>query len=236
MEERLLRRSPAAIAAEINARIQDLTVKNTPNLRAIRRRYTRSLGEANASLVLAIARELLDRHGCRSVAYELILHHRDALQWIGEPELEEFGRGIDSWGSVDSFARTLSGPAWRQGSVKDDLILRWARSGDRWWRRAALVSTVALNVRSEGGAGDAARTLRVCRQLIDDRDEMVVKAMSWALRELVVHDSKAVREFLGKNVGRLAPRVMREVKNKLETGLKNPRLGVAQTPRSNPRG
>jgi len=236
MEKELWRRSPPAIAAEINARIQDLTVKNTPNLRAIRRRYSRLLGEANASLVLAIARELLDRYGWRSVAYELIFHHQNALQWVGEPELEEFGRGIDTWWSVDSFARTLSGPAWRQGSVGDELMLRWARSGDRWWRRAALVSTVALNVRSEGGAGDAARTLRVCRQLVDDRDEMVVKAMSWALRELVVHDSKAVRVFLGEYGDRLAPRVMREVRNKLETGLKNPRPGVAQTRRSNPRG
>jgi len=235
MEEELSRRSPAAIAAEINARIQDLAVKNTPNLRAIRRQYSRSLGEASVSLVLAIARELLGRYGWRSVAYELILHHQNALQWIGEPELEEFGRGIDSWWSVDSFARTLAGPAWRQGSVGDELILRWARSSGRWWRRAALVSTVALNVRSEGGAGDVARTLRVCRQLVDDRDEMVVKAMSWALRELVVHDSKAVREFLGKYADRLAPRVMREVRNKLETGLKNPRLAVGQTRRSNPR-
>jgi 3-methyladenine DNA glycosylase AlkD len=27
-------------------------------------------------------------------------------------------------------------------------------------------------------------TLEVCRALIDDRDDMVVKALSWALREL----------------------------------------------------
>ena len=226
MEEKLSRRSPEAIAAEIDARIQGLAVRNTPNVRAIRRRYSHSLGEANASLVLAIAKELLNRYGCRGVACELILHHQDALDRIREPDLEGFGRGIDSWWSVDCFARTLSGPAWRQGSVGDELMLRWARSGDRWWRRAALVSTVALNVRSEGGQGDAARTLRVCRQLVDDRDEMVFKAMSWALRELVVHDSKAVRVFLGKYADRLAPRVMREVRNKLETGLKTPRRGV----------
>jgi 3-methyladenine DNA glycosylase AlkD len=29
--------------------------------------------------------------------------------------------------------------------------------------------------------------------LVDDRDDMVVKAMSWALRELAKHDPKAVR-------------------------------------------
>jgi 3-methyladenine DNA glycosylase AlkD len=53
---------------------------------------------------------------------------------------------------------------------------------------------------------------------------MVVRAMSWALRELVVHDPEAVRGFLAENDDLLAARVKREVTNKLETGLKNPRL------------
>jgi len=50
-----------------------------------------------------------------------------------------------------------------------------------------------------------------------------VKAMSWALRELVQHDPKAVRGFLAKHEDALAARVKREVRNKLTTGLKNPR-------------
>ena len=87
----------------------------------------------------------------------------------------------------------------------------------------ALVSTVALNMRSHGGYGDAERTLAICRLLVEDYDDMVVKALSWALRELVGHDSKAVRAFLGEHEGVLAARVKREVRNKLRTGLKNPR-------------
>jgi 3-methyladenine DNA glycosylase AlkD len=131
--------------------------------------------------------------------------------------------GINSWWSVDSFARTLAGPAWLNGQVSDRLIHQWAHSQDRWWRRAALVSTVALNVRSQGGMGDVPRTLAVCRLLVDDHDDMVAKAMSWALRELVVHDPGAVREFLSEYEDVLAARVKREVRNKLATGLKNPR-------------
>jgi 3-methyladenine DNA glycosylase AlkD len=57
---------------------------------------------------------------------------------------------------------------------------------------------------------------------VDDRDDMVVKAMSWALRELVAHDPDAVRAFLSAHDDVLAARVKREVTNKLETGLKNP--------------
>jgi 3-methyladenine DNA glycosylase AlkD len=166
---------------------------------------------------------LVESYGHRWVAYELVRGHKGAFERLAEAELEELGKGIDSWWAVDSFARTLSGPAWLEGLVPDELIHKWARSEDRWWRRAALVSTVALNVRSHGGQGDVPRTLAVCRLLVDARDDMVVKALSWALRELVVHDPEAVRGFLEEYGERLAARVKREVRNKLATGLKNPK-------------
>ena len=78
-------------------------------------------------------------------------------------------------------------------------------------------------MRSHCCYGDVPRTLGVCRLLVDDHDDMVVKAMSWALRELVVHDPDGVRGFLSTYEDRLAARVKREVNNKLTTGLKNPR-------------
>ena len=52
---------------------------------------------------------------------------------------------------------------------------------------------------------------------------MVVKALSWALRELIRHDEDAVRKFIKENDQVLASQVKREVRNKLELGLKNPR-------------
>jgi 3-methyladenine DNA glycosylase AlkD len=223
----------ASLASEIDAEIRALPVQNTPNVRAVRRRYSRQLKTSDPQFVLDLARELIKNYGYRSVAYELIQSHKEAFQSVGEAKLEELGYGINSWWAVDSFARTLAGPAWRDGQVPDALIHKWAHSGDLWWRRAALVSTVALNVRSHGGQGDVPRTLEVCRLLVNDHEDMVVKAMSWALRELVVHDPKAVRVFLAENNDLLAARVKREVKNKLETGSKNPR---SKNPRSkNPR-
>jgi 3-methyladenine DNA glycosylase AlkD len=77
-------------------------------------------------------------------------------------------------------------------------------------------------MRSKGGEGDVANTLAICQMLVDDRKDMVVKALSWALRELVVHDEHAVQGFLDQNSDRVAARVKREVGNKIKTGLKNP--------------
>ncbi len=215
------------VAGQMDAEFQALEVPNTKHCRAIRRDCSRLLRPEPGEFVLAVGRTLVHKFGHRWVGCELVRFHRRAFAQVGEHEIHEFGRGINSWSSVDAFARTLAGPAWLRGQVPDQLIHRWARSDDRWWRRAALVSTVALNVRSRGGMGDAPRTLAVCEMLAADHDDMVVKAMSWALRELVGHDPDAVRAFLTEHDDVLAARVKREVRNKLETGLKNPRRASA---------
>ncbi len=211
-----------ARAAEIDAQIRALPVRNAANVRAVRHEVSRQVKGAKPAFVLALARELVESYGYRGFPYELVYYHKGAYQSLTSADLEELGRGMDSWGAVDSFARTLAGPAWRDGLVADELIFGWAGSSDRWWRRAALVSTVALNVRSRGGEGDVPRTLAVCRLLVDHHDDMVLKAMSWALRELVVHDPEAVGRFLAEYQDQLAARVKREVRNKLTTGLKSP--------------
>jgi len=212
-----------ALAAEIHAEIQASPGMRAAQWHALRRVYSKRLRKAPAEQVVTLAHLLLEQYGHRWLAYDLIYYHRPALASLDTVELVSLGQGIDSWGTVDSFGRSLSGPVWRAGQVPDALIHSWAHSPDRWWRRAALVSTVPLNVRSRGGQGDVPRTLAVCRLLVDDRDDMVYKAMSWALRELVVHDPDAVWAFLSEYEDRLAAQAKREVRNKLTTGLKNPR-------------
>ena len=212
-----------SISAEIDAEIRSLPKYNTPAERALLRKYSVMFKEKSPGFILKLARELVRNYHYRSLPYELIERHKAAYRSLRAEKLVELGQGINSWWSVDSFARTLAGPAWRDGQVFDELIHSWARSPDRWWRRAALVSTVALNVRSRGGYGDVPRTLAVCRQLAHDHDDMVIKALSWALRELVPHDPRAVQDFLNEYNHTLPPRVKREVRNKLTTGLKNPR-------------
>jgi 3-methyladenine DNA glycosylase AlkD len=211
------------IVASIVAECEALSPRNTPKMRQIRQKYTQLLKDQDDVFVCTLAGELCQICGYRWFGYELLRNHPASFIRLGAAELEDLAQGMDSWWTVDSFARTLSGPAWLAGQVQDELFVRWAHSDDRWWRRAALVSTVALNVRSQGGKGNARRTLIICQELAADPDDMVVKALSWALRELVVHDRMQVQGFLEKNDAVLAARVRREVSNKLGTGLKNPK-------------
>jgi len=212
-----------AVAAEIVAEVRALPVRDTAHARKVRRVYSKRLQSAPAVQMVELAHTLRREHGQRWLGLELLRDHRAAFASLGPDEVEALGEGINSWWSVDGFARIIAGPAWLRGQVSDELIHKWARSEDLWWRRAALVSTVALNVRSHGGYGDTPRTLAVCRMLVDDHEDMVVKAMSWALRELVVHDPDAVWAFLREYDDCLGARAKREVRNKLTTGLKNPK-------------
>ncbi len=217
--------SPAALAAEILASIATLPSRSAPALRALRRELSQRLQGRQPADVLAVAWPLVRRGGAafRFVAYELIADHRPTLANLDASAVERLGEGIASWGEVDCFGCLVAGPAWRDRQVPDATILRWARSSDRWWRRAALVATVPLNARSRGGGGDSERTLMVCGKLVADRDDMVVKALSWSLRELAKRDPGAVAAFLRDEGDRLAARVRREVTLKLTTGRKQPR-------------
>jgi 3-methyladenine DNA glycosylase AlkD len=213
------------LEADIRRRLDVLPQRTTATVRVLRRDLSRSLGGLTGPDMIALALRLLveARFETRLLAYELVYHHRAALVSLRADDLLRLGDGLDSWGLVDCFACYLSGPAWRECQVPDRLLHRWARSPDRWWRCAALVSTVPLNNKTRGGAGDASRTLAVCALLVEDRDDMVVKALSWALCELAKRDPESVRKFLTENEESLASRVLREVRNKLHTGLKNPR-------------
>jgi 3-methyladenine DNA glycosylase AlkD len=57
---------------------------------------------------------------------------------------------------------------------------------------------------------------------------MVVKALSWALRELAKQSPVDVERFLENHGDRVPALVRREVRSKLRTGLKSPRRRAAK--------
>ena len=213
-------------AAEIAREIAALPKRDTASVRAVRRRWSAEVKAAPADEVLATAKrfEATAYQTGKWVAYELIRFHPAAFAAVSERDVADFASRTASWYAVDAFGTILSGPLWAKGRISDGLVARRSISDDRWLRRSALVATVGLNARASGGAGDAARTLAICRTLAADRDDMVEKAMSWALRALSQRDRPAVEAFMAEMDGRLAARAVREVRNKLRTGLKTPKV------------
>jgi 3-methyladenine DNA glycosylase AlkD len=196
---------------------------SVPDLRAVVRDIAKQLQDAPPEDVLRLADVVIDAGTFegRQAAYEIIYRHRGAMAALTAEHVERLGRGMDNWASVDAFAGTISGPLWAKGRLEDETVARWAKSPDRWWRRAAVVSTVVLSRESNGEA--SARVIAMCELVASDRNDMVAKALSWALRALSVVDRDAVIAFVERHGAELPARVRREVATKLETGLKGKR-------------
>lgn len=208
------------LVAEAVSEVRALPWRSAVPMRAIRTGLSRKLKGAAPSEVVAAAHGL-KAAGLDWMGWELIFANKPALKAMDIATVEALGQGMASWQQTDGFGMILVGPAWLNGRISDADIRRWAKSPDLWWRRAALVATTGLNNKSRGGRGHARRTLEIVTMLIDDREDMVVKAVSWALRMLALWDGQAVQNFLAEHGDRVAARVRREVRNKLETGLKS---------------
>jgi 3-methyladenine DNA glycosylase AlkD len=193
-----------------------------PALRIVVRDLARRVADEPPRFVLDLALALSDRGSIegRQVGYELLERRPDAIALVDAPTARRLGRGHDNWASVDAFAMSVTGPAWRLGVLTDRDLLSWARSPDEWWRRTALVSAVALNTRSRGGHGDTRRTLLVSRAAMRGVTPMLGKALSWALRSLLWHDVAAVAQFVKRHREALPASVCRDVARKLGTGVK----------------
>ena len=216
---------PGHLVARVLDELRALEKHDAASIRALRRRISAEIATAEAGVVFDLAEGLI-QEGFDWEGWEFINSHGAAFAGLTRTRLEKLGECIGTWAQADAFATILAGPAWREGLISNADVDNWARSPDHWWRRIALVSTTILNTRSRWGTGDTQRTLAVVGLLINDRDETVIKAVSWALRSLVPWDPRAVRTFLEAHEGELAARVKREVRTKLETGLKSRRRSV----------
>ena len=208
--------------ANFPSRLHILGVR-APDLKAIVKTWSSILYDFSPQQWIQLCLELSHHtiFECQTLAFELLWKNKKALKALTEEQIIALGNTLDNWVSTDTYSTMIAGWHWREGTLPNKQIKTWLASPDRWLRRTAVVCTVPLNLRAKGGTGDTERTLMVCEQVIDDRDDMVIKALSWALRVLSRPDRLAVEQFMEKHWERLHGRVRREVTTKLTTGRKN---------------
>lgn len=114
------------------------------------------------------------------------------------------GGRVDNWDLVDCSAEWLVGEVLREDGRGDDPLLdRLAASDSLWERRVAVLATFAFIK-----AGDAAPTLRLAAELLEDREDLMHKVVGWMLREVGKRvDRGALTGFLDEHAGRM-PRTM----------------------------
>ncbi|MCP4313356.1 MAG: DNA alkylation repair protein [Bacteroidetes bacterium] len=194
-----------------------------PNLKVVLKEMKILTKEFSISEKLHLAKALINEHvfELQQLAFEYLDSNKKVLKSLSKNDIRELGKNLDNWLSVDYYSAVIVGFAWRENLITIDSVNKYLESEDFWIRRIALVATVSLNQKARGGLGDSEQTLEVCKNAVDDHEEMIVKAMSWALRELAKIEKEPVAEFLERYKDRLHRKVIREVTAKLETGRKN---------------
>ena len=97
--------------------------------------------------------------------------------------------GINNWDLVDLSAPEIPGD-WLLDKDRSVLI-RFAKSGDLWKRRIAIVSTHAFIKKH-----DFTMTFSIADILLNDDHDLIHKAVGWMLREAGKRDQAAEEEFL----------------------------------------
>jgi 3-methyladenine DNA glycosylase AlkD len=109
-------------------------------------------------------------------------------------------RFINNWDLVDTSAPLIVGGfLWDKDRAA---LYRLARSRNLWQRRMAIMATFHFIKR-----GDFIDTLRIAVILLQDREDLIHKAVGWMLREVGKRDRQAEERFLNKHGNRM-PRVM----------------------------
>lgn len=122
----------------------------------------------------------------------------DAQREMVERYLAAVRRGrVNNWDLVDSSAEYVLG-AWLLDKPRD-LLAELAAADSLWERRVALLSTFAFIK-----AGDASITFALCERLLDDRRDLIQKAVGWMLREVGKRiDPALLTGFLDRHAARL---------------------------------
>ena len=98
-------------------------------------------------------------------------------------------RHINNWDLVDASAEHIVGPHVAPDRI--DVLERLAMSPDLWERRIAMLATFHWIKQ-----GDFAPALRVATLLLNDRHDLIHKAVGWMLREIGKRDLAVEEEFL----------------------------------------
>src|SRR5580704_3151845 len=125
---------------------------------------------------------------------------------FGEREFKRFDSWLDrisSWADHDALVHDLIAPMIASNPVLAKTVFRWAKSPNRWHRRAACVALIR---------GTRARMFfqqitKLSNSLLTDEDDMVQKGLGWLLRETAKFDAKRTVPYLMK-IRRRAPRLV----------------------------
>jgi 3-methyladenine DNA glycosylase AlkD len=138
------------------------------------------------------------------VATVFLLEKLDAE--FGDKEFKLFQSWLDrisSWADHDALVHYLISPMVASKPARTRIVFRWAKSPNRWHRRAACVALI----RGARAKMFFPEITKMSDLLLRDEDDMVQKGLGWLLRETAKFDAKRTVPYLMK-IREHAPRLV----------------------------
>ncbi len=171
---------------------------SVPELRALARRY-QTTAEADLVRLLQSA-----WHEERTVALLILLRQFTRAEAATRRRIYrlylDHTAFINNWDLVDVSAPHIVGVYLHDKSRRP--LYRLARSRSLWERRIAMLATFHF-IRQR----DFADALAIAKLLLEDREDLIHKAVGWMLREIGRRDRQAEETFLQEHYRRM-PRTM----------------------------
>jgi 3-methyladenine DNA glycosylase AlkD len=143
-------------------------------------------------------RLIVDRHlETKSVGIEVVARHRRGFTAALLPRWKRWLAGNHSanWATTDAMCDLLIGPLLVQVPDRAAVMRDWSRDRNMWVRRASIVSLIPPARR--GVALDL--LYEIAGRLHADREDLIQKAVGWALREAGKSDAARLERYLRAN-------------------------------------
>jgi 3-methyladenine DNA glycosylase AlkD len=195
--------------------------------RAVRRCRREILRENDLEFLVSVADELFSGSVLEEkVAAVFLLEKMDAQ--FGDREFRMFESWLDrisSWADHDGLVHYLIAPMVAAKPARVMNVFRWAKSRDRWHRRAACVALI----RGARAKMFFPEIVKLSDSLLADDDDMVQKGLGWLLRETAKFDAKRTVAYLMKIRGRAPRLVLRTACETLPGSVKRRILAAEKT-------
>jgi len=132
---------------------------------------------------------------------------------------------ISSWADHDGLVHSLIAPMVAANPTRTKDVFRWAKSSNRWHRRAACVALI----RAARAKTLFPEIVKLSNSLLTDQDDMVQKGLGWLLRETAKFDAKRTVPYLMKIRGRAPRLVLRTASETLPPAARSKVLATASS-------
>lgn len=173
--------------------------------RAVRRCRRELLREHDFEFLTGVADDLFSGNVLEEkMAAVFLLEALDAQ--FGDREFrlfESWLECISSWADHDGLVHSLISPMVAVRPARTAAVFRWARSKNRWHRRAACVALI----RGARAKMFFPEIVKLSDSLLGDKDDMVQKGLGWLLRETAKFDANRTVPYLMR-IRERAPRLV----------------------------